>query len=305
MQEKMAYVGQLECYEESSDLLKNLMDVEMSSSQIYRVSDTYGEELCKDRSSEIVLDYPKKEDTLYVEIDGSMVLTREEGWKEVKLARLFLDSDCVKKPNGESGMILKSHYLAHLGGKDTFIEEVESAIETYRIAKPKIVFVSDGATWIKNWIEDSYGNDAVSILDYYHASEYLHEFAEKGIKEEDKQDWLSQQKKLLLEGGVKQVIQTIEQVEVKKEIKQRILCYYESQQQRMDYKTYKTLGVGIIGSGAIESAHKTVVQKRLKLSGQRWSKKGARNMLKLRTTKMNNNWNKIIQLVQTEFKKTA
>ncbi|MEE9373912.1 MAG: hypothetical protein V3V00_12750, partial [Saprospiraceae bacterium] len=38
----------------------------------------------------------------------------------------------------------------------------------------------------------------------------------------------------------------------------------------------------MIGSGAIESAHKTVIQRRMKLSGQRWSMKGAKNMLNLR-----------------------
>ncbi|MEO8764779.1 MAG: hypothetical protein ABI416_10850 [Ginsengibacter sp.] len=51
---------------------------------------------------------------------------------------------------------------------------------------------------------------------------------------------------------------------------------------------------GIIGSGAIESAHRTVIQKRMKLSGQRWSKCGAQNILKSegckqKTTMVQNN----------------
>jgi len=73
----------------------------------------------------------------------------------------------------------------------------------------------------------------------------------------------------------------------------------------MDYKAYRALGIGIIGSGAIESAHRTVIQKRMKLSGQRWTKKGAQNMLNLRVTHMNGQWNKVIKLVNTEFKKAA
>ena len=48
-----------------------------------------------------------------------------------------------------------------------------------------------------------------------------------------------------------------------------------------------------------------VVQKRLKLSGQRWTKTGAQNMLQLRVTKMNNQWGEVIKLVQTEFKMAA
>ena len=58
------------------------------------------------------------------------------------------------------------------------------------------------------------------------------------------------------------------------------------------------MGVGLIGSGAIESAHRTVVQKRMKQSGQRWSNKGAQNMLNLRVLTMNEKWYKVVQLIK-------
>ena len=85
----------------------------------------------------------------------------------------------------------------------------------------------------------------------------------------------------------------------------KVLDYYAANQDRMDYKKYQQIGCGIIGSGAIESAHRTLVQKRLKLSGQRWSKKGAQNMLNLRVTHMNGKWDKVVKLVKTEFKAAA
>lgn len=73
----------------------------------------------------------------------------------------------------------------------------------------------------------------------------------------------------------------------------------------MDYKKYKQIGCGIIGLGAIESAPRTVVQKRIKQSGQRWSSKDAQNMLNLfRVTYMNEKWDNVIQLVKTNFKHT-
>ncbi len=65
------------------------------------------------------------------------------------------------------------------------------------------------------------------------------------------------------------------------------------------------MGCGIIGSGAIESAHRTVVQKRMKQSGQRWSVQGAQNMLNLRVVRKNLQWSKIIQLTKAEFKAAA
>ncbi|SDE04185.1 hypothetical protein SAMN04487894_1231, partial [Niabella drilacis] len=86
---------------------------------------------------------------------------------------------------------------------------------------------------------------------------------------------------------------------------QKLIDYYESNKTRMNYPLYKTIGAGLIGSGAIESAHRTVVQKRLKQSGQRWSRNGAQNMLYLRVTKKNQQWSKIVELTKREFVKNA
>jgi len=52
-----------------------------------------------------------------------------------------------------------------------------------------------------------------------------------------------------------------------------------------------------VGSEAIEPAHRTVIQVRMKLSGQRWSKREAQNMLNLRVAAMNHRWDKVIQMV--------
>src|SRR5690606_18276067 len=53
---------------------------------------------------------------------------------------------------------------------------------------------------------------------------------------------------------------------------------------------------GIIGSGAIESAHRTVIQHRMKQAGQRWTAQGAQNMLNLRVIKENGQWARIIHM---------
>ncbi len=54
----------------------------------------------------------------------------------------------------------------------------------------------------------------------------------------------------------------------------------------------------LIGSGAIESAHKDVLQEKLKLSGQRWTKEGLQQMAKLRTTYKSKQWDKVINLTK-------
>ena len=70
----------------------------------------------------------------------------------------------------------------------------------------------------------------------------------------------------------------------------------------MKYQDYVKIGCGIIGSGAIESAHRTLVQKRMKQSGQRRSCKVSRNMPNLRVVRKNNDWNKIIGLIEIKIK---
>ena len=82
--------------------------------------------------------------------------------------------------------------------------------------------------------------------------------------------------------------------------KDKLINYYQNNKDRMDYKKYRSLGCGIIGSGSIESAHRTVIQKRMKLSGQHWSKTGAKNMLRLRVISMNKQWHKVIDLLKKQ-----
>ena len=83
-----------------------------------------------------------------------------------------------------------------------------------------------------------------------------------------------------------------------KENQQKLISYYQNNLLRMDYARYRTIGCGIIGSGAIESAHRTIIQKRLKQSGQRWGNSGAQNVLNLRAINASGMWNKVIQNIK-------
>ena len=114
---------------------------------------------------------------------------------------------------------------------------------------------------------------------------------------------------LLMQSKVEQAIQTIQNQTAgnkkAQEVKLGLINYYEQNKERMDYARYAKIGTGIIGSGAIESAHRTVIQKRLKQSGQRWSVKGAQNVLNLRVVYMSNQWHKVINLIKAEQAKAA
>jgi hypothetical protein len=80
MQELMVYAGQHSCYERSNEVLGQFLSVKVSAAQVYRVTDLYGEQIGKEMDyTECSLTPVLKNDTLYVEADGSMILTRKEG----------------------------------------------------------------------------------------------------------------------------------------------------------------------------------------------------------------------------------
>lgn len=303
MQELMAYAGQLECYGECNEILSKFLSVEVSVMQVYRVTNTYGglleQQVIKGEITGDPFDL-KEGEAIYAMVDGSMIFTREEGWKEVKLGRIFKESECMKI-NDKRGWIRDSRYEAYLGGSRIFTHRFEQKLDSYPCLKDKLIFISDGAAWIKKWIEDAYP-EAVQILDWFHAIEHLGEFAKEYFGEEEQKDiWMKGQKDLLWDSKIDTVIEHINMLSSnKKDIQSKqkeLLQYFEDNKDRMDYKKYRSIGAGLIGSGPIESAHRTIIQKRMKLSGQRWTKKGAQNMLTLRCIKASGQWNKVVDLI--------
>lgn len=149
----------------------------------------------------------------------------------------------------------------------------------------KVAVVGDGAEWI--WQEAAkHFPQAVEILDYYHAMEYLWEVARTRLGEGSAaQEWIAAQQEHLLEDRVAQVIRGIKRWKAtgkeQEEIKRRVVNYLSHHKHRMKYKSYREQGFHI-GSGVAEAACKSVAQARLKGTGMRWSEEGAQAMLHLR-----------------------
>jgi hypothetical protein len=300
----MVYVGQMDCYPNCSEVLEKLSGVQVGATQIYRLTDLYGKGIKDSVNAERILTPLKPNEMLYTQVDGSMIFTREEGWKEVKVGRFFKSSDCIHA-DPKRGWISNSQYVAQLRSSDYFTKTMDNLIESFGQLGTRLVFISDGATWIKNWIEDAFPA-ATSILDYYHVCEHLHEFSNSFFKDKElEQKWTTQQKELLLKSQLTEVLKNIKSIAPKNKAADKLIAYYEGNEDRMDYQKYKQMGCGIIGSGAIESAHRTVIQKRMKLSGQRWSKQGAQNMLNLRVINKNQQWAKIVEISKYGLKATG
>ena len=286
-------LGQAMVFEEGNEVLEELLGLDMSAKQIQRVSEYYGDKFNSLVEANCGAVIPKlgnsSEDSVYVMVDGSMLCMRGENrWREMKLGRIFKGSQVVDIQN-DRRHIVSSVYVSHLGGVDQFFVNLERHLTQYK----KKIILGDGAPWIWKWAEDNYPG-AVQILDYFHPKEKLVIFAKHQILDEQKRKaWIAHQCENILDDQVQKVIRHITYLKPispqASEAKQNAIRYYVEHEDRMQYKSYREQGL-MIGSGPIEAAHRSVLQQRMKLSGQRWSEQGAQAIANLRCYRKADRW---------------
>jgi hypothetical protein len=156
-------------------------------------------------------------------------------------------------------------------------------------AAQRWIGLTDGGNGLENFLNTNFPRDLVVILDFWHAAEYLADLAKAlhpGTEEQvqvQTQAWCHTMKH---EGGAA-IVRVLEELDLPRRkpalaAKQaEVLQYLRSNVHRMDYPRYRANG-WLIGSGAVESACKTVVGQRLKLAGMRWGEDGTDEVCHLR-----------------------
>jgi len=238
--------------------------------------------------------------TVIVEMDGGMVPivepddTRQDQrkgkklhWKEAKI--------CLAHPHG-------SKTLAYGG---TLQGDVDAAGQQVLACATQAGFgrgtpvhaVGDGAPWIADQIEAQFGAQGSYLLDFYHVCEYLGAAAAP-IADDDpaRAAWMDEQKARLKTQQSDKVLQALQPHLEKADIAdsdapvRQCYRYLSHRQDQLNYQRAMVQGLPI-GSGEIESAHRYIVQKRLKLPGAWWRAANADHMLALRLTRANRQWN--------------
>ena len=295
-QETMCYMGQHLVFKEAEEVINTLTGADVNAKQIERLCHHYGQSLEDEflynievnGYEEVLPDDSEKRH--YVSVDGSMYFTREEDWKEIKLGRIYKEEDIAEISKGRCEL-QSSTYVAHLGSSKDFLTKMEYYIENIK----NKVFIADGATWIWNWVEDTYP-DCEQIVDFFHAKEHLCEFAKDYFKDKNQREqWVDKHSLIMLNKGITPIIKALNKLPNKTEKLRQLTGYYKNHEKRMQYHIFKEKGLQI-GSGAIESAHKDVLQKRLKLPGQRWTKPGLQQIAQLRVVYKSGKWNHVKHL---------
>lgn len=243
-----------------------------------------------------------KADTLIGEMDGSMLPIVEtsipqEGydsrkcrgvkWQEARL--------CMAKHPNEVTPV----FYATLGSVDRAGDLLYKAAKRAGLGPKTYVHgLGDGAKWIEIQMRLKFQNRVKYLVDFYHMSGYLAEAADHSWNSE-KEQWLNEKQALLKENRHDEVLKSIrlrlpldwdsKQREEEGTPVEKCYKYISNRQNCLDYKGALEKGLPI-GSGEIESGHRSVIQKRMKIPGAWWRADNAENMLALRSLRANGDW---------------
>jgi hypothetical protein len=198
-----------------------------------------------------------------------------------------LPKDCPYQPPVKAEM--QARYLSGLYELDELGLQLRKQAAQVGMEQAEVwIGLTDGGNGLEEFIRRNFPREPVLILDFWHAADHLTELA-KLLHPEDEEKrnalvgrWCHVMKH---EGG-QAIVAVLRDYPLprKKAVQEKhgeVVNYLSNNLHRMDYPGYLANG-WMIGSGAVESACKTVVGQRLKQAGMRWREYGTHAMCHLR-----------------------
>lgn len=226
---------------------------------------------------------------LYVAADGTTA-HETDGWHEVKVGSIYWKDERFERVGRYVGRFDNSEIF----GWHLWMEAVRCGL---REAK-EVVFLGDGAGWIRNERRKHFGRSTF-IIDWYHALEHIWDCGKVlfGEGSEATEKWVKKRESWLWDGQTRKLLNDLQKQRKqhrgrKREELSKLHKYIQDNEQEMRYDVFRAEGYDI-GSGAVEGACKHVVGKRLKQSGMIWSRAGSSATLALRITWLNKRWYKL------------
>ena len=166
--------------------------------------------------------------------------------------------------------------------------------------------VTDGSEWCQSFI-DYHRPDAVRILDFPHAAEYVATISQAAFAQNETaaKTWLTEQLHQLKHKGPLPVLaaaQALARTVPDQSELDKALAYLLKRQDHMVYPLFQADGWPI-GDAAVESANKLVVETRLKGSGIHWARAHVNPMLALRNIACNDRWSEAWPLICDELRR--
>lgn len=308
----MAIVGSENSFEQGREQLAALAGLEVTTKAVERQAEAVGEDIAnRERAhieSAVQLELPEVRTgeipAVYVEMDGTgipVVKAETEGrqgktpgqpahTREVKLGCVFtqtgIDDDGQPVRDDASTTYTGAIETAEPFGRRIYREACDRG---WNRAKTKVV-LGDGAPWIWNIAEEHFSG-AIQIVDLYHARQHLWELAARlhPADETQRKRWASRLEKKLDAGKVETVVKNIRAVSASSLALAELIdieaTFFERNAERMRYARFRAQKL-FVGSGVVEAGCKTVIGRRLKMSGMFWTLRGANAIIALRCNRI-------------------
>ena len=276
--------------------MKEHYDIELSASGIRQVTMLHAQKMVSAAQACIASEHVDGVEHVIAEMDGCMVpvveIDKESDdkrtgkkliWKELKL--------CLAHACGTKNPVFGGTFSG--GVEQAGNQLLDCAIKAGFGKQSQLHGVGDGAKWIADQVEEQFGDKGSYLIDLYHLCEYLSEAAPQS--EGTVKEWVTTQKDNLKEGRVKQVIDDLKARLEPRDTPdsdapvRRCYRYMINRDRQFSYKEAIKKKLPI-GSGEIESAHRYIVQHRLKISGAWWKTESIDNMLALQLNRGNRKW---------------
>jgi len=255
---------------------------------------------------------------IVVSADGGRLRTRQGGkrgrkgkrgrrryrtpWREPRLVSVYVIDD-----QGRKVRCLPPLYDGTLGNPDAVFGILIAELLLRGAAKAKqIIVAGDGAPWIWNRVHllatalHVEPERIVRVADFYHAVEHLSAIAQlrSAWTEPQQRDWVRTMRRRLKKGKVDAVIDSARRLcrgrnasAIATEV-----AYFQDRRDFMRYDHFQQQRIPL-GSGAMESAVRRVVNLRLKGPGIFWREPSAEAMLHLRAYLKASRWDELVARV--------
>lgn len=222
-------------------------------------------------------------------------------WREPKLLVIYTLDD-----KGHKQRHSLSLYDATLGDANVLFTLLVGYLRLVGASQADLlVLLGDGARWIWDRVDELVrllGIDKerfVAIVDFYHAVEHLRDVTDllPGWSPTRRRTFIRHYKRVLKEGDVEEVVAAIDELCVGRNATALTTerDYFARNAERMRYQRF-TADHLPIGSGAVESAVRQVVNQRLKSNGMFWLHERAEHVLHLRAFLRAGRWDQLVEM---------
>jgi hypothetical protein len=227
-------------------------------------------------------------------------------WREPKVLLVY-----VVDAEGQRDATFVPVMDATLKGPDAVFALLRTYVQRLEITQAdQVLFIADGAPWIWKRVPllvQALGLAAQQgheLLDFYHAVQHLGHVAalRKDWSAKARTRWRTHQRRLLLRGEVEQVIAAVQGIcrgRNSKAIRTQ-RNYFIKNKNRMAYATLLAMKLPI-GSGAIESAVRRVINLRLKGPSLFWCRASAEAILLLRSYYKAGRWHMVKRMATSHL----